>query len=46
MLHWPDGWLVNIDSGNGRVRSGNKPLPEPIATMLYNSYMRLYASVS
>ena len=24
--HW---WLVNIDSGNGLVQSGSKPLPEP-----------------
>ena len=27
--HWS---LVNIDSGNGFVPSGNKPLPEPMLT--------------
>ena len=30
-LHW---WSVNIDSGNGLVSSGNKPLPEPMLTDL------------
>ena len=29
--HW---WLVNIDSGNGLVLSGNKPLPEPMLTQI------------
>ena len=24
-LRWPQGWLVNIGSGNGLVQSGNKP---------------------
>ena len=26
-FHW---WYVNIDSGNGLMPSGNKPLPEPM----------------
>ena len=26
---------VNIDSGNGLVPSGNKPLPEPMLTQIY-----------
>ena len=30
-LHW---WSVNIDSGNGLVPSGNKPLPEPMLTQI------------
>ena len=30
-LHW---WSVNIDSGNGLVPSGNKPLPEPMLTKI------------
>ena len=31
--HW---WKVNIDSGNGLVPSGNKPLPEPMLTKIYD----------
>ena len=31
-LHW---WLVNIDSGNGLVSSGNKPWHEPMLTEIY-----------
>ena len=27
-------WSVNIDSGNGLVPSGNKPLPEPMLTQI------------
>ena len=27
--------MVNIDSGNGLVLSGNKPLPEPVLTQIY-----------
>ena len=30
-LHW---WSVNIDSGNGLVPSGNRPLPEPMLTQV------------
>ena len=29
--HW---WLFNIDSGNGLVPSGNKPLPAPVMTQI------------
>ena len=28
-------WLVNIDSGNALVPSGNKSLPEPMLTEPY-----------
>ena len=28
-------WQVNIDSGNGLVPSGNKPLPDPMLTQIY-----------
>ena len=27
-------WLLNIDSGNGMVVSGNKPSPEPMLTQI------------
>ena len=30
--HW---WSVNTGSGNGLVPSGNKPLPEPMLTQIY-----------
>ena len=45
-LHW---WLVHIDSGNGLVPSGNKPLlelsgnkplPEPMLTQVYVTIWR------
>ena len=28
-------WQVNIGSGNGLVLSGNKPLPEPMLSQIY-----------
>ena len=31
---------VNIDSGNGLVLSGNKPLPEPMLTQTYVTIWR------
>ena len=33
--HW---WWVGIGSGNGLVPLGNKPLPEPISTHIYDAY--------
>ena len=30
-----DWWFVNIVSGHGLVPSGNKPLPEPMLTLIY-----------
>ena len=27
-------WLVNINSGNGSMTSGNKPLPDPMLTQI------------
>ena len=30
-------WFVNIGSGNGLEPSGNKPLPKPMLTMLYDA---------
>ena len=37
-LHLSD--QVNIDSGNGLVLSGNKPLPEPMLTQIYDAKWR------
>ena len=31
---------INIDSGNGLVPSGNKPLPEPLLTQIYVTVCR------
>ena len=31
---------INIDSGNGLVSSGNKPLPEPMLTKFYDAKWR------
>ena len=33
-------WSVNIDSGNGLVPSGNKPLPEPMLIKISNAKWR------
>ena len=33
----PDWCMLNIDSGNGLVLSGNKPLPEPMVTKFYKN---------
>ena len=30
-------WSVNIDSGNGLLPNGNKPLPKPILTKFYDT---------
>ena len=42
-LHW---WSVNIGSGNGLVKSGNKPLPEPILTQIFATIWRHLATMS
>ena len=33
----PHKWQVNIGSDNGLVPSGNKPLPEPMLTCIYDA---------
>ena len=46
-LRWmPQDLTVNIDSGNGLVPSGNKPLPEPMLTQFLVALWRRYASMS
>ena len=42
----PNWWKVNIDSGNGLVPWGNKPLPEPMLTQIYVAIWRHYATMS
>ena len=40
--HW---WQGNIGSGNELVPSGNKPLPEPISTLIYVAKWRHYTTM-
>ena len=37
---------VNIDSGNGLVSSGTKPLPEPMLTQIYIAISCHWATMS
>ena len=47
MLHdLTDDIKVNIDSGEGLVPSGNKPLSEPILTKISDTIWRYWASWS
>ena len=41
----PHSLLVNIGSGNGRVPSGSKPLPEPMLTMNYVAIWHHWATM-
>ena len=38
--------FVNIGSGNGLVPSGNKPLPEPLMSNIYDTIRHHNAAVS
>ena len=41
----PHQWEVNIGSGNGLVPSGNKSLPEPMLTKIYDNIRRHQATM-
>ena len=41
-LHW---WDINIDSGNGLVPAGTRPLPEPMLTQIYVAIWRWLGAV-
>ena len=39
-VDFTDDQTVNIGSGNGLVLSGNKPLPEPMLTQIFDAIWR------
>ena len=39
-------WCINIDSGNGLVPSGTKPLPKPMLIQIYAVSMHPQATMS
>ena len=40
-FHWFHWWLVNIDTGNGLVPPGIKPLHKPLLTKIHDAIWRL-----
>ena len=41
----PFWWLINIGSGNGLMPSGNKPLPEPMLSLMSATIWRHWATM-